>query len=825
MPVRVDSHVHSKFSDTLKLSVLSRANPRECYAEPEEIYRLARARGMDLVTISDHDTIAGVLEIAHHGDHVFLSEEISAVFPDNGCVMHVLAWDISEGQHAEIQRLRFNIYDLVAYLRSEDICHSLAHPLSTVNGRLRREHVEQCLLMFPVLELMNSSRDPYHWTAIEAITGATTPEHFERWANDYGLEPAFPEPRWSFTGGSDDHSGIAVARGYMEFDGPATVAALKDAVRDGVTRPVGHNMTSVSFSHNVYAVTMQYFVDANKTQDRPGIYDQLFRVVASGGAAVDELGPLDELMQKPVGRLLMSLQQEIADGTEFPSAEQLLDGGADEEMHRRVNAIVQRVMRRVFTDFVRDFVEAAEAVELDRLTRLVGDVLQTMLLNIPYYCGFRHVYLDRRRALTMHEALDLGFAHQDSGGVAIFADTSEGVNGVSIGLRRMIRELREQGKRVHLLGLAIDTESGSAAGVDDLNDLGADCVVGFGPLEAFEVPGYPAGDLDAAHTQRIGVPPILEMMQWCVENRIELIQVSTPGPVGLAGMLIARLLGTPLIGQYHTNVPEYAARLIDDPTLAAICRSLVGWFYAGLDRVIVPSRATRQTVIELGVPAHRVQLIERGVDSERFSPTQRVAGVWEQHGLNAGVKLLYVGRMSMEKDLELLLDAFRRVQADGLHIELGMVGDGPHRASLAQAAGDLAGMAWTGYVHGEELARLVASADIFVFPSSTDSFGGAVIEAQAAALPAIVVDRGGPAEIVDHNRTGLVVPSGDVAAFATALRDLAVDRKRRQTMGIAAREKVLPRTHAAAAERLWAFYSERIAEDRDGRAVQLVEGI
>ena len=126
----LDLHVHSKHSGRFKLYVLSSLEVEECYTEPVALHDACIARGMSMVTITDHDTIDGCLEIAHLGAHVFLSEEVSARFPENGCIVHVLVYGIDEGHHREIQRLRTNIYELVAYLRRERILHSLAHPFS-----------------------------------------------------------------------------------------------------------------------------------------------------------------------------------------------------------------------------------------------------------------------------------------------------------------------------------------------------------------------------------------------------------------------------------------------------------------------------------------------------------------------------------------------------------------------------------------------------------------------------------------------------------------------------------------------------------------------
>ncbi len=111
--VRIDLHVHSRFSDRPYSWFLRSAQSAECYTTPAAVYATAKARGMNLVTLCDHDTIDGALELRALHDDIFISEEVSARFPEDGCIVHTIALDISETQHSEIQRLRSNIYDLV----------------------------------------------------------------------------------------------------------------------------------------------------------------------------------------------------------------------------------------------------------------------------------------------------------------------------------------------------------------------------------------------------------------------------------------------------------------------------------------------------------------------------------------------------------------------------------------------------------------------------------------------------------------------------------------------------------------------------------------
>ncbi|MGH7935955.1 MAG: PHP domain-containing protein, partial [Chthoniobacterales bacterium] len=125
---RCDLHLHSKFSDRSEDWLFRRLDFPDSYSDPEELYAKAKAAGMDFVTITDHDTIAGCLTIADRPD-VFISEQVTTYFPQDPCKVSLLVWGISEEQHREIVPLRENILDLQAYLQRERIAHAVAHPL------------------------------------------------------------------------------------------------------------------------------------------------------------------------------------------------------------------------------------------------------------------------------------------------------------------------------------------------------------------------------------------------------------------------------------------------------------------------------------------------------------------------------------------------------------------------------------------------------------------------------------------------------------------------------------------------------------------------
>src|SRR5205814_189323 len=216
------------------------------------------------------------------------------------------------------------------------------------------------------------------------------------------------------------------------------------------------------------------------------------------------------------------------------------------------------------------------------------------------------------------------------------------------------------------------------------------------------------------------------------------------------------------------------------------------WFYGQLDTVFVNSEEYRQSWVRRGFDPSKLKILPRGLDNELFHPGRRDCAFFEKFGASNGeVRLLYVGRISREKDLDVLADAYRRLRDEGLAVQLFVVGHGPYSEALAQS---LPEAVFTGYLRGKELATAYASADIFVFPSTTDTFGNVILEAQACGVPVIVSDSGGPKELVEDRTNGLITRSRDVNDFTRAIRSLVADPALRERMGNAARKSVTDRS-------------------------------
>lgn len=308
------------------------------------------------------------------------------------------------------------------------------------------------------------------------------------------------------------------------------------------------------------------------------------------------------------------------------------------------------------------------------------------------------------------------------------------------------------------------------------------------------------------------LPHWRQYLAWVRAERVDVIHLTTPGPVGLAALWVAAQAGLPLVGSFHTDLAAYTETLSGSSRLAGWMREYMRWMYGRCGRVLVPSEATRQMLVRAGSPAGRIRVWTRGVDTTLFSPERRSARLRAEWGVSRErPALLYVGRVSREKGLDLLPLLQATLQRRGLDHRLIVTGDGPMRPQLAAMCPDAV---FTGALGREAVAGVFASADVFVFPSRTDTAGNVVLEAQACGVPVVVSEVGGPRENMVDGVTGFVAGGHDASAWADRLVPLLVATEARHTMGRAARDYARARSWEQALAPLYESYREVSAQRR-----------
>jgi glycosyltransferase involved in cell wall biosynthesis len=389
--------------------------------------------------------------------------------------------------------------------------------------------------------------------------------------------------------------------------------------------------------------------------------------------------------------------------------------------------------------------------------------------------------------------------------LVLFTDTLNDVNGVSRFIRNVGDQAAAAGRDLHIV-----TSTRLPAPPDGERAF----IHNVPPLYARPMPGYPQLEL--------AVPPRGRMLRLAERLAPDVVHVSTPGPVGTLGRRFARRRGVPLVGTYHTDFPAYIDHLFDEPVFTWICCAHMRWFYRPFARVFTRSAEYAASMERVGIRRERIERLRPGIDTAAFDASFRAGApaLWRSLAplgvRGSSLKALYVGRVSVEKNLPMLARAWPAARAAcaraGVDAQLLVVGDGPYRA---QMAAELAphDTVFLGFRHGEELSTIYAGSDLFVFPSTTDTLGQVVMEAQCAGLPVIVTDRGGPSEVVDDGVTGFVLPAtpGAEPRWAQTIARLVCDDALRARMGAAGRARILPMSIAGSFAHFWQVH-EAVAE-------------
>lgn len=282
----------------------------------------------------------------------------------------------------------------------------------------------------------------------------------------------------------------------------------------------------------------------------------------------------------------------------------------------------------------------------------------------------------------------------------------------------------------------------------------------------------------------VTVPRYARIERILDEFKPDLVHVATEFTLGRKGMKYARRRSLPLTSTYHTNFVQYLG-YYGFPFLERPAWGYLSRFHSRCDINFCPSLNTLGLLEKHGISSLRH--CPHGIDSGLFNPAYRSEFLRKRYLPGGkGIILLYVGRMAPEKDLEVLMEAARLLNQCGLSYRLLMVGDGPSRRKLEDRGID--NVFFCGYLRGQDLYDLYASADMFVFPSVTETFGNVVLEAMASGLPVVATLAGGVEDNLLHGRNGLAFRSGDGKDMADKIKMMMKDGDLRQTLARGALE-------------------------------------
>jgi glycosyltransferase involved in cell wall biosynthesis/predicted metal-dependent phosphoesterase TrpH len=811
---RVDMHCHSTASQVSRLGVQRALGLPECATPPEEVYALAKRRGMDFVTITDHDTIDGALAIAERAD-VFVSEELTAHFRGEPQAVHVLCYGIDGEDHEWLQAHSGDVELCAAYLYEREIACALAHPYYNVGAPLTARHRRRLAELFPIWEIRNGAR------ARELNRPAAT---YVATRDSIGI------------GGSDDHAGVDIGRTFTEAPRARIPTEFLAHVRAGHVSARGKQGSAAKWAHAAIALAARTLGPSSASQEesaRPDprtVLNMVQRLLREGdarhGSNGGDLAPADARCLLRAWLAAVELDHLDERGL---IAHMQGDDFSHSDLYRRACRLHERKLRAAVELAVR-----AATGEAEVLTAAEG-LFESCIAAIPYAPA---------TAFLANEQVKLA-AMPYAGAGAVERPTAAAPRGYApqghtAGDRRSIDD--GETPRVAILADGIGSMHGVTRTIEEIRQRGVPSfeieVVGTDPevdrrlsaVAEIDVPHYPG--------LQIGVPSLPAAVQTLADGAFDAIHVCSPGPAGIAGALVARALGLPLVGSYHTELTAYAGLRSGAQRMADAMALAVATFYNACDIVLSPSHASDAALAGIGMEAERVLRWDRGVDTARFDPSLRDSSLLPRGKVN----VLYSGRITREKGVDLLADTFllareRALQGDRIGVgdrsracadgrggadsrcdlHLVLAGGGPEQERLRERLGEHA--TFLGWLSGVDLARAYASADLFLFPSVTDTFGQVILEAQASGLPVIAVAEGGPLSLIEDRATGLLC-AADAPALADALLELASAPLLRERLARAALASVRRRTWERALERLSVGYRRVLspaAADVDAR--------
>ena len=735
---RADLHVHSTASEESKLGVQRALGLPECATPPEEVHELAKRRGMDFVTITDHDTIAGALQIADRPD-VFVSEELTASFAGEPQQVHVLCYGITPDDHAQLQELAADVEAVAEYLHEREIACALAHPFYAVAAPLAARHRRRLAELFPIWEVRNGSR-----------------------AAELNLPAAIYIDTHGGTGigGSDDHAGVDVGRTWTEAPAAATPEEFLAHLRAGrVDAPATRGRrrsgrTPRWRSPSARSVAAR----ARRAVDPAAVLKMVERVVTQGdartGALAGDLGPEDAraLLRAWLGSIGLGLSD----------AELLAWLQSDDFSHADLRRRARRLARAQAAGRGR-----TGARRRDRHERRLGpgaaEPVRGLRPGRPLHARRPRSSGARSRSSRAAARSRCASRSSPTRSAACTASPTRWTRSASAA---------SPGFEVEVIGtdMKVDRRLSAVAEVD--------------------IPFY-AG-------LKVGVPSPLAVVEAIAEGRYGLVHLCSPGPAGAAAAMTARILELPLAGSYHTELAAYARLRSGDGALELAVQAALGAFYGACDVVLSPSAASDARLGELGVapeqdralrPRRRHRALRPG--AARARPLRRARRPHPRALRRAADDR--EGRRPAGRRVP------RRPRARPAPAPAAGRRRARRRTRLRERLGDAA--TFLGWLDGDELATTYASADLLLFCSETDTFGQVLLEAQASGLPVVAVRAGGPAELIRSGWSGLLCPP-EARALGAAVARLAGDPEQRARLAHGGLAAVRERTWDAALGRL-----------------------
>ncbi len=748
---RADLHCHSLYSEHPSEWFLQRLGAKESYTDPFFIYKKCKELGMDYVTLTDHNKIDGALLLKEkYPNDVFISVETTTYFPEDGCKIHILIFDITEEEFDHINVLREDIYKLREYIVSSNIAYSVAHASYSVNGRLTVEHLEKLILLFDVFEEVNGGRNEANNCGWTSILKALTPAHIMQLTEKYDITPISSNP-WikGFTGGSDDHAGIFNAKSYTDIDSDSLKSYI-DGIRNRKSVGKGRHNNYHSLAFTVYKIAYDYTRHGKKLNNNSFFSTFTETIFQSKKQTWQD---------KVKTKTFKTFNEKRGDRIKFLFGElvETLQENPEIDIDTKLDIVydkVDEICDEYFKIFLRSLEEDIAHFNIVDLIRNLSSAIPGIFLMAPFFSSFLHMHKtlnllsELKRRMLIREGSRLKK-------VLWFSDTVNDLNGVSMTIKKMGREMSERGFNVKIFSSLHEEEHSPDIPINYVN---------LPSMYDFKLPFY--------ECQKIKIPSLLKALKIINKERPDEIIISSPGPLGLLGLFVGKMMQIRTKAIYHTDFAQEAYHIIGDEKASKIIDAYEQWFFNQADIVSVPTQEYINILETRGIDPRKMVIFKRGIEGTIFRPyTNRNENSSLIDKKKDQFTLFYAGRVSKDKSLNILTEAVKNLHKEGLDIRLVVAGSGPYADEMKVELKDVPNITFTGAIPRTDLVKYYNLSEFFVFPSVTDTFGMVILESLACGCPAIVSNVGGPKEMIQPNHNGFIVPNQSPITWTDFLRN------------------------------------------------------
>jgi hypothetical protein len=542
---------------------------QESYTEIPDAYAMAKARGMHFVTVTDHDAIEGSLELVRRfpGD-TFTGVEVTARFPENGCEVHVLVYDLNERQFEIIQSIRHSIYTLREYLRSEHLPHSVAHATFNMHKAFSIDTLEKLALLFDVFEGTNGTRNGRHNRIGNRFLEQLTPEKIEELSDRHSIEP-FSDTPWikGFTGGSDDHAGLFIGKTFTS----AACTSRKDflrCLRDKKTLCGGRSSNYRAMAFTFFKIG-QDFSDSLTSKKRDPLSSWVRRVILQ-----DRRPGLPEKLaawgwrfspdpkQKCLGRMIGNLLRDL-DSYQTLNLDEKIDC-----VYRRLSNYFDELIKI----YIADIEKSLSRGRMMEILRKLWSVVPAGFMPVPFLMMMRILHQNRDLINKLKARLNPETVPSEKV-VLWFTDAAWSFEETTEFYEKLQRRAGLKHSNLRVV-VSLPESDGRARLLPGVLNLPPVYSVTFEKLKPLT----------------LHIPSLLGSLGQIQKLHPDEIMVDTPGPLGLLGLLASRLLDVPCTNGAALGLS--APYLLQDEVLAAMMRDYTKWFTSLLD---IPSASEMVT--------------------------------------------------------------------------------------------------------------------------------------------------------------------------------------------------------------------------------------